>query len=94
MISLAVLGSLASAAAWSASEEERRKALFSYLREGVPSWHWDNLPRGAAISCPSIEKALTAETYSDRILGNPKPALPPLSPYRFSPGIISRHGVI
>ena len=30
---------------------------------------WDNIPRGAAISCPSIEKALTAETYKDRILG-------------------------
>jgi len=69
MISLAVLGHLAAAAAWSPSEEERRKALFSYLREGVALVAWDNLPRGAAISCPSIEKALTAETYSDRILG-------------------------
>ena len=69
MISLAVLGLRAGAAAWSPSEEERRKALFSYLREGVPLLAWDNLPRGAAISCPSIEKSLTAETYSDRILG-------------------------
>ncbi len=69
MISLAVLGLRAAAAAWSPSEEERRKSLFSYLREGVPLLAWDNLPRGAAISCPSIEKALTAETYSDRILG-------------------------
>jgi hypothetical protein len=69
MISLAVLGHLAAAAAWSPSEEERRKALFSYLREGVAMLAWDNLQRGAAISCPSIEKALTAETYSDRILG-------------------------
>jgi hypothetical protein len=69
MVSLAVLGFRAAAAAWSPSEEERRKALFSYLREGVPLLVWDNLPRGATISCPSIEKALTAETYSDRILG-------------------------
>jgi hypothetical protein len=30
---------------------------------------WDNIPRGAAISCPSIEKALTAELYADRVLG-------------------------
>jgi hypothetical protein len=30
---------------------------------------WDNIPFGAAISCPSIEKALTSETYSDRVLG-------------------------
>ncbi len=35
MVSLAVLGHLAAAAACSPSEEERRKALFSYLREGV-----------------------------------------------------------
>jgi hypothetical protein len=69
MVSLAVLGFRAAAAAWSPSEEERRKALFSYLREGVPLLAWDNLPRGAAISCPAIEKSLTAETYSDRILG-------------------------
>ena len=69
MISLAVVGVRAAAAAWSPSEEERRKSLFSYLREGVPLLAWDNLPRGAAISCPSIEKSLTAETYSDRILG-------------------------
>ena len=69
IIALAVLGIRAAAAAWSSSEEERRKALFSYLREGVPFLPWDNLPRGAAISCPSIEKSLTTETYSDRILG-------------------------
>ena len=69
MISLAVVGVRAAAAAWSPSEEERRKSLFSYLRLGVPLLAWDNLPRGAAISCPSIEKSLTAETYSDRILG-------------------------
>jgi hypothetical protein len=61
MIALAVLGICAAAAAWSSSEEERRKALFSYLREGVPLLSWDNLPRGAAISCPSIEKSLTTD---------------------------------
>jgi len=69
MISLAVLGLRAAAAAWSPSQEERRKSLFAYLREGVPILAWDNLPRGAAISCPSIEKSLTTDTYSDRILG-------------------------
>jgi hypothetical protein len=35
----------------------------------VPLICWDNIPRGAVISCPSIEKALTADIYSDRVLG-------------------------
>jgi hypothetical protein len=69
MISMATLGRRAAACGWSTSEEERRKALFAYLGEGLPFLCWDNLSRGAAISCPSIEKALTAETYSDRVLG-------------------------
>ena len=69
MISTAVLGRPAAAAAWSTSEEERRKALFSYLGEGVPLLVWDNIALGAAISCPSIERALTSPTYQDRVLG-------------------------
>jgi hypothetical protein len=69
MISMAVLGYRAAAGAWSPNAEERRKALFSYLLEGVPFLVWDNLPRGLMVSCPSIEKALTAETYTDRFLG-------------------------
>jgi hypothetical protein len=69
MISTAVLGRHAAASAWSSSEEERRKALLSYLGEGVALLVWDNIARGAAISCPSIEKALTAESYRDRVLG-------------------------
>jgi hypothetical protein len=69
MISTGVLGRPAAAAAWSTSEEERRKALFSYLGEGVPLLVWDNIPLGLAISCPSIEKSLTSPTYQDRILG-------------------------
>jgi hypothetical protein len=69
MIAIAVLGRRASAAAWSPNEEERRKAMLTYYGEGVPLIVWDNIPRGAVISCASIEKALTAETYSDRVLG-------------------------
>jgi hypothetical protein len=69
MIAIAVLGRRAAAAAWSPNEEERRKAMLAYYGEGVPLIVWDNIPRGAVISCPSIEKALTAETYSDRVLG-------------------------
>ena len=69
MISMAVLGIPASAAAWSSDEDERRKALFSYFSAGLPMLVWDNIPRGSTISCPHIEKALTNEFYSDRILG-------------------------
>jgi len=69
MISMAALGLPASAAAWSPNEEERRKALFAYLGAGLPLLVWDNLARGSIISCPSIEKALTSEFYSDRVLG-------------------------
>jgi hypothetical protein len=69
MLFLAATGYHAAAAAWSTSEEERRKALFSYLSDGVAAVVWDNIPRGALISCPSIEKCLTALFYSDRVLG-------------------------
>jgi hypothetical protein len=69
MIITAVLGRHATAAAWSDSVEERKKALFSYLRQGVASLVWDNISRGSTISCPHIEAALTASEISDRVLG-------------------------
>lgn len=69
MISSAVLGMRAAAAAWSPDPEERRKTLFAALAEGAPLIVWDNIPLAAALQCPSIEKALTSETYSDRVLG-------------------------
>ena len=69
MIALAVLGRKAAAAGWSNSPEERRKALFSYLRQGIAFLAWDNIPRGSALTCPHIEAALTASEISDRILG-------------------------
>jgi hypothetical protein len=69
MVIFAVLGRRAAAAAWSWNHEERRKALFSYLRQGVASVVWDNIPRGSSISCPHIEAALTAAEISDRVLG-------------------------
>ena len=69
MIIAAVSGRRAAAAAWSDSVEERKKALFSYLRQGVSSLVWDNIARGAIISCPHIEAALTASEISDRVLG-------------------------
>jgi hypothetical protein len=69
MISKAVLGIPACAAAWSTEEDERRKALLSYFSAGLPLLAWDNITRGSTISCPHIEKALTNEFYSDRVLG-------------------------
>jgi hypothetical protein len=69
MISTAVLGVAACAAAWSKDEEERRKALLSYFSAGLPMLTWDNIARGSTISCPHIERALTNEFYSDRVLG-------------------------
>ena len=69
MITLAALGRRAAAAGWSENAEERKKALFSYLRQGVACLAWDNIARGSAISCPHIEAALTAPEISDRVLG-------------------------
>ena len=69
MVTLAVLGRRTSAANWSDNLEERRKALFSHLRQGVACIAWDNIHRGWSISCPYIEAALTAPEISDRILG-------------------------
>jgi hypothetical protein len=69
MITLAALGRRAAAAAWSDNAEERKKALFSYLRRGVACLVWDNIARGSTISCPHIEAALTAAEISDRVLG-------------------------
>jgi hypothetical protein len=69
MVSVAVVGHTAAAAAWSFSKEEQRKSLLSYLQEGLPLIVWDNIERGATIASSSIEKSLTLPTYSDRVLG-------------------------
>jgi hypothetical protein len=69
MLLTAVTGVRPSAAAWSPNEEERRKALLSYLVEAPPAIIWDNIPRGSQISCPHIEKSCTTAFYSDRRLG-------------------------
>ena len=77
MVVAAVLGRRPPAAAWSPSAEERRKALLAYLGEGVATLVWDNIERGTAISCPSIEKALTAAEFTDRVLGVSRSATVP-----------------
>jgi hypothetical protein len=69
MLTTAVFGRMAAAAGWSDNEEERRKALFSYLRQSVAVVCWDNIPRGAKITSACIEKTLTSPEVSDRVLG-------------------------
>ena len=64
-----VFARAASAAAWSEHREERRKAVFAVAIEGHRMVLFDNIPRGAAITCPEIEKLLTSEEITDRVLG-------------------------
>jgi hypothetical protein len=69
MLITAATGERPVAATWSPFPEERRKALMSYLLEGVAYILWDNIPRGSLLSCPHIEKACTSAFYADRKLG-------------------------
>ena len=68
MISVATTGKRAPAAAWSPVEEERRKAIFAAFRQGLQFLIFDNMKRGTSVSCPHVEKAITAETIEDRVL--------------------------
>jgi hypothetical protein len=69
MLIKAVTGIWPAAAAWSTSEEERRKSLLSYFMHGLAYILWDNISRGTQISCPHIERSCTSAYYSDRKLG-------------------------
>jgi hypothetical protein len=86
MISGGALGRRASAASWSPNEEERRKAVFAHFREGPAMIVWDNLPRGAAVSSPVIEKSLTSPMMSDRILGQSEQISVPATTVQFFTG--------
>ncbi len=77
MITMAVSGRQAAAASWANTSEERRKAIFSYLRAGVSMICWDNIERGAEIQDATLEKALTLPEVSDRILGESEMATVP-----------------
>jgi Bifunctional DNA primase/polymerase, N-terminal len=69
MVSLAVLGKRAPAAAWSQSDEERRKAIFAALMQCVPFIVFDNIRDGSTVACPIVEKMLTSCEMEDRVLG-------------------------
>src|SRR5262249_9140523 len=53
MATMAVDGRLANAATWSNTEEERRKALYAYFRQGLGELTWDNMRRGTVVDCPN-----------------------------------------
>ena len=74
MVSMAVLGRYAAATGWSSSEEERQKALFSYLVGGVPLIVWDNIKKGTNVASEAVDRALTSPDYQLRILGKSKGA--------------------
>jgi hypothetical protein len=74
MLIMAVMGARPSAAAWTSNDEERKKALFSYLMDGVAYILWDNIQRGTLIDCQHIQKASTSDSVTDRILGVSKTA--------------------
>jgi hypothetical protein len=104
MIALAATGTKAAAAAWSSDPDERKKAIFSYLLECLPVLIWDNIPRGATIGCPHIERASTCEFYQDRVLGVTKTRTAPaytilaftgnnIGPNRIRPRVLSRRGL-
>jgi hypothetical protein len=69
MASQLVFNRRAAATAWSESKEERRKSIFAVALEGHRAVVFDNIPRGTGITCPEIEKLLTAEEITDRVLG-------------------------
>ena len=93
MVVTAVLGRRAAAAGWSGYGEERKKALFSFLRQGVAIIAWDNIPRGEAISCPHIEAALTSASVTDRVLGASKvETVPSTAVHVFTGNMISPRG--
>jgi hypothetical protein len=69
MLFMAVTGNMPVASAWSTNEEERRKAINAQFMYGSPYILWDNIARGAQISCPHIEKSCTTAIHADRKLG-------------------------
>jgi hypothetical protein len=69
MIIAAATGLDAVASTWSLNEEERRKALLAIFDAGLMYVLWDNIPNGALISCPHVERSCTTTYYADRKLG-------------------------
>jgi len=69
MISMALRGKPAYGSPFGKNEEERRKAVLSYLQMGLAIILWDNIADGTQVWSAAIEAALTSEEYADRVLG-------------------------
>jgi hypothetical protein len=67
MVSEALFGRPAAAAAWSVNAETRRTALFSYLLAGTPLLLWDNIGRETALNCDHVNASLTSPSVADRM---------------------------
>lgn len=69
MAGLIATGTVPALATWADSAEELRKLLLSCLLAGDAALTFDNVPNGAKIRSPQLCAFLTAETWSDRVLG-------------------------
>jgi hypothetical protein len=69
MITMALLGATPPASAWADNEEERKKALFAYMLQGLQTIVWDNIKNGGKLASDTMNVLCTSTTYSDRVLG-------------------------
>lgn len=70
-LSILATGKLADPLPYTDSEDETRKAIMSVFRSGKPMMVWDE---AHSIEGPALARALTAVTYTDRILGQSRMA--------------------
>jgi len=68
MVSAATTGARVPAVSWSNDPNERRKSIFSALREAPPLIAWDNIPVGSVVADATLDKALTSPQTQDREL--------------------------
>jgi hypothetical protein len=68
MVSAATTGARVPAVSWSNDPNERRKSIFSALREAPPLIAWDNIPVGSVVADATLDKALTSPQIQDREL--------------------------
>ena len=72
LASYLTLGTGVPVTSWPHDEEEMSKHLLAILMEGLPLVLFDNLPEGGTIESNELAKAVTAEKYRRRILGENK----------------------